>query len=355
VVGKSGKYPGILWLATGIFVATTSVIAQRAATGRYSLTDLGTLGGAMSEASGVNILGEVVGSSTTAEGMSHAFLYRYGRMFDLGTLTGGTASYATAIADNGVVVGYSGINAYGPMFREFTQGFVWQDGAMRALGAVYCSCSFNARYGTSRALAVSNAGRIVGDSETEIGGRFTHAFLWQANAMGDLGAAMDRMSTSAAYGVNEIDEVVGTINGRAFLVSDRMRQDLGVLPGHMSSEARAVNGKGQVVGYALTAGGVSHAFLWDRGTMRELATVPGDAGSEARAINVAGDVVGRGLADPGTSRAVLWQDGAAVDLNTLIAATGWILSSATGINNAGQIVGVGLRDGQIRAFLLTPQ
>jgi probable HAF family extracellular repeat protein len=89
--------------------------------------------------------------------------------------------------------------------------------------------------------------------------------------------------------------------------------------------------------------------------MRELGTLPGDAGSEARAINVAGDVVGRGIPDLGTSQAVLWRDGAAVDLNTLITAAGWILTSATGINDAGQIVGAGLRDGQIRAFLLTPQ
>ena len=68
-----------------------------------------------------------------------------------------------------------------------------------------------------------------------------------------------------------------------------------------------------------------------------------------------GDVVGRsGAADLSASRAVVWQGSAAVDLNNLAAGAGWILSSATGINNAGQIVGVGLRDGQIRAFLLNP-
>ncbi len=44
-----------------------------------------------------------------------------------------------------------------------------------------------------------------------------------------------------------------------------------------------------------------------------------------------------------------------IDLNTLIdPASGWILTSARDINDAGQITGTGLFDGQPRAFLLTP-
>src|SRR5262249_34416912 len=53
------------------------------------LTDLGTLGGKNSSADGVNNAGEVVGESETAEsGLQHAFLYRQGSMTDLGTLGG---------------------------------------------------------------------------------------------------------------------------------------------------------------------------------------------------------------------------------------------------------------------------
>jgi probable HAF family extracellular repeat protein len=337
-------------------VATTGVEAQRPATERYSITDLGTLGGAASEASGVNLVGEVVGMSTTAGGLSHAFLYRNGRMSDLGTLTGGTTSYGTAIADNGAVVGYSGINAFGPQFQEFIQGFVWQDGTMRALGAIYCPCSFNSRYGTSRAFAVNNAGRIVGDSVTSLRGRYTHAFLMQGNTMRDLGADIDWFSDSVAYGINDVDEVVGALNGHAVLVRGGESQDLGVLPGHAASDARAVNTKGQVAGNSVTAGGISHAFLWDLGAMRNLGTLRGDVASEARAINVDSDVVGRsGVADLSTAHAVLWRDGVAVDLNGLITAPGWILLNATGINNVGQIAGIGMRNGYLRAFLLTPQ
>ncbi len=43
------------------------------------------------------------------------------------------------------------------------------------------------------------------------------------------------------------------------------------------------------------------------------------------------------------------------DLNTLIPRdSGWVLLSANDINNRGQIVGYGRRNGQKRAFLLTP-
>jgi hypothetical protein len=41
------------------------------------------------------------------------------------------------------------------------------------------------------------------------------------------------------------------------------------------------------------------------------------------------------------------------DLNSLLPAnSGWILSNATGINDSGQIVGVGTYNGQTQAFLL---
>jgi probable HAF family extracellular repeat protein len=129
------------------------------------------------------------------------------------------------------------------------------------------------------------------------------------------------------------------------------RQDLGMLPGHTSSQARGINGVGHVVGWSgTTEGAESHAVLWINGEPQDLGTLRGDVSSQALAVNAAGQVVGWS-----GSRAFVWQGGAMTDLNSLMpAGSGWVLTRATAINDAGQIAGTGLLDGQVRAFLLTP-
>lgn len=70
-----------------------------------TITDLGTLGGAAGEAFGINDAGQVVGWALTTEGYTHAFLYSAGTMSDLGALSGGNLSEATAINAGGQIVG----------------------------------------------------------------------------------------------------------------------------------------------------------------------------------------------------------------------------------------------------------
>jgi probable HAF family extracellular repeat protein len=72
--------------------------------------DLGNLGGA-AYATGVNILGQVVGYSATTNGNTYGVLYSQGEIINLGLPKGETApqfsSFATGINDFGVIVGYS--------------------------------------------------------------------------------------------------------------------------------------------------------------------------------------------------------------------------------------------------------
>src|SRR6476619_7179343 len=94
----------------------------------YSIVDLDTLGGTISHAFGMNTYGDVVGSSTIASGIQHAFLYHNGTMSDLGVLSGDTSSLALAINDSGLVVGLS----HGATSRAFYSS----GGPMQFLGSL---------------------------------------------------------------------------------------------------------------------------------------------------------------------------------------------------------------------------
>jgi probable HAF family extracellular repeat protein len=91
--------------------------------------------------------------------------------------------------------------------------------------------------------------------------------------------------------------------------------------------------------------------------MADLGTLGGQT-SQAFAINTRGEVVGCATAagDADGWHAFQYRDGVMMDLNDLISATSdWILRCAYAINESGQIAGLGQHRGEERAFLLTPR
>jgi|SRR6185312_140478 len=333
---------------------------------RYRIIDLGTLGGPASEAQAINERGQVAGWSDTPGGVRHAFLYSDGVMQDLGTLTGGSDSYATALNDRGQVVGYSGINGLGQQFPEVYQGFIWDQDGMRSLGALFCPCSYNDRYGASGAYAINDKGWIGGDSETVRGSWVLHAAFWRGSPPQDIGGGAGDWSISRIFGLNQLGVAVGDyaadageqniFNRQAALWRDANHLGLGILPGDASSTALAVNQRGVVVGWSGSAdGSVSHAFLWSGGNMHALGALHQGANSAALAVNTDGEAVGWSGSADGTAHAFVWRAGRMQDLNrTIPEYSGWVLTQASGINRRGEITGTGIHDGQTHAFLLTP-
>jgi probable HAF family extracellular repeat protein len=122
--------------------------------------------------------------------------------------------------------------------------------------------------------------------------------------------------------------------------------------------AWGINNRGQVIGVSDLAGDATfHAFLWTRATgMDDLCTLSGDVASSASGMNDEGEVVGLSLDANFNGRAFLWRRGTMTDLNTLIPANSPLfLLSACSINCRGEITGLGVtRSGELHTYLATP-
>ena len=116
---------------------------------------------------------------------------------------------------------------------------------------------------------------------------------------------------------------------------DLIIKDLGALPGEYNySNALGINERDQVVGFSITAGGYTHACLFENGVVTDLGTFPGGSYSSANAINNRGQVIGTSSTARGEDHAFLFEHGVMTDLGTL---PGGNFSTACGINEHGQV------------------
>ncbi len=118
------------------------------------MIDLGTLGGELSRAYGVNDVGQVVGYSERAPGgdrIFHAFLWQEGKMIDLGAIGGFESSRADAVNNSGMVIGapwflYDPVNGMQNLHDLIPPGSGWSNLVPRDindLGQIVGSGGFN--------------------------------------------------------------------------------------------------------------------------------------------------------------------------------------------------------------------
>jgi probable HAF family extracellular repeat protein len=322
----------------------------------YALTDVGFLPGFTDlEAYAINIRHEVVGAAyNRGPGVRHAFLYRDGKLNDLGKLLGVTNdSYAV------------GINAEGEVIGEFsdasgTHGFIYWGGRVQTI---------DISNGTTFLRAINDIGQIVGNfgSASSLTG---YAFLRQPNGTVVRLPNVEE-GVFAAEAINNLGQIAGTVwlrnpadgsgDDEMYYVNHALLmqpgglapRDLGTLGG--PAFATALNDWGQVVGYSLETYNGNLDFLPESGVVYAGGKVtnlglPADEvsvnpiyESYALAINDWGQIVGFSERtysgdDP---HGLTYLDGRMYDLNKLIDPTtsaGLTITEAIGINNLGRIV-----------------
>ena len=324
-----------------IFVLV-GLVSTQPVSAKPQMIDLGTLGGRASLANAINKKGQIVGSSTTADGKEYAVLWENGTIKNLGALGGNPdsnfVSLAADINDAGKIVGTSWTT-----FGE--SAFLLEGSTVIYPGTLGGN--------TSSAFGISKKGEVVGSSANNDG--YTHAYYWKKGIkMVDLGTLGGTFSQ--ALDINNIGQVVGGSeieeggNFHPFLWDRRTGMTEMVTLGE-GGQPFAINDNTQIVGYYITATGGFRAFLWENGTMVDLGTLGGDQ-SFANDINNSGQIVGGCQTITGEFHACLWENGTLTDLGTLGGA--FINSVATSINEVGQIVGYSYSPtAEYHAFLWT--
>jgi probable HAF family extracellular repeat protein len=258
---------------------------------------------------GINDLSQIAGTSFASNGATVAVVWsKDGSVRDLGTLNKNCEnicySGVVGISDSGVVAGSSQVSQNGSW-----DPFVWtDDSGMVNLESVYplstpeainvfggiagqsdvggyaLASLWRPRTGVenlgalpggdySLALAINNLFQVVGYSAFPGGDdHYFHAFLWTKDVgMQDLGTLAPSPSTSEAFGINDLGDVVGYTQYNqyaefhAFVWShQRGMQDLNNLidpnSGWVLNSANAINILGQITGSG-TINGQTHAFL----------------------------------------------------------------------------------------------
>ena len=182
------------------------------------------------------------------------------QIHDLPLIPGDTSGAATAINDNGQIVGISGICDQAVGRHTAKHAVVWENGGVTSLG------TFPAEWWNTP-TAINQRGEIVGfaGDPAFVEGDVLHAFMWTREdglrPLKPLKGRTPQHVDSEAYGINEARQVVGVscdadqIDCRGVIWDNSaFPTDLNDLKGSYSgflALAKDINNKGEITGRAI--------------------------------------------------------------------------------------------------------
>jgi probable HAF family extracellular repeat protein len=327
---------------------------------RYRVTDIGPA--CNQYAVHINNIGQIAGTTSftrrhvTGDGLAqdlyafNAFIWANGRRTHIGGSNGFPNSCSAGINDKGEVVGTLDDTDAGSIEMVFVKNiFLWKGGKVTNLGSPAGS-------DVSIASGINDAGVVVGARiESGSPNGSDNASSNAPHAVTEFqGIWKDLPGIDSAAGINSKGQIAcgGTASDGSYHASiwqNGKTMDLGKF-----DAAGAINNAGDV----LLIRGIS-LYLWQHGRLTLLSVPRGFQGIDPKApvsMNDKDMVVASGvLTGSSGDRAILWDHDTPMDLNKLSSGTnGWTLQEATGINNKGQIVGIGQFNRTTHAFLLAP-
>lgn len=324
-------------VVTSIQVLSTYKFQDIYSLKNYALKDLGTLGGKYSIALSINDRSDVVGYSLTKSNEWRGFLWNKGKMTKLDDRRSGS-SWAEGINNSGSIVGWIKLNK-----QALALSAVFAHDGHMGLNLI-------SKNQPGHADSINDSNTVVGSCK--IDNTSDRACYWDRSGLHFLD--FHAKYRSIASSVNRSNYIVGNSEKGPFMWHNGLLEFLPTPKSSTGAVAKAINDLNEIVGYIGYAG-QHRACIWtyhrDRIAFRRLSP----KNTEANSINNSGQIVGNLILSDGTAHAVSWSNYVMRDLNSDVSnSSDWTLVDARSVNNRSQIVGLGLHDRHLRAFMMTP-
>jgi len=346
--------------ASFLVVAASASVAAPAFAGPpvYEIFDVGIVNPGDSASQGFRVSGNGIATGRSFGNPTQAFTWtKSGGLVGLPNLASPSRPFSVGngVNDSGVVVGTGSTTSFG----SSPLPLIWQNGVVATL-------PLPAGQTLGRANDINNLGVAIGSVN---GGSLEFGVIYSG------GSATVITQTTAngsilrtAYGINDAGRVVGfgidpnnaAVNvGYVLDTATNTAFTVGALPGFNGAIAFDVSQAGHVVGSSMLNQGSGLPFIWsDADGILPIPLPAGTSQGSARGVNSAGWAVG--TASSAFAIPFLFDGVNTYRLADLLPpGSGWDLStntssSALGISEDGIIVGTGVRNGLVRAYVMVP-